>query len=184
MTATEAPPQLPTDLATLVQRHQAGVWRYLRYLGAESTEADDLVQETFLAFARAEFVQRDPRQTAGYLRTLARHQLLALRRRQHREVSTVELEAAESVWAAAAGSDGSLGGYLEALGECVEQLEGRPREAIDLHYRQGAGRDAIAVKLDMKPDGVKSLLRRTRELLRECVERKINSADRRNESQP
>lgn len=189
MTATEAPPQPPlpqppSDLATLVQEHQAGVWRYLRFLGAERTEADDLAQETFLAFAQAQFVERDPRQTAGYLRTVARNRLLALRRRQHRQVSTVELEAADSVWAAAAGPDGSLSGYLDALRDCVEQLEDRPREAIDLHYRNGASREAIAEKLDMKPDGVKTLLRRTRELLRECVERKINSAERRNENQP
>jgi DNA-directed RNA polymerase specialized sigma24 family protein len=58
----------------------------------------------------------------------------------------------------------------------VAQLQGPPREAIDLHYRDGVGREAIAAKLEMKPDGVKSLLRRTRELLRECVQRKVNSA--------
>jgi RNA polymerase sigma-70 factor (ECF subfamily) len=172
-------PHPPSDLATLVETHQAGVWRYLRFLGAEQTEADDLVQETFLAFARAEFVERDACQTAGYLRTVARNQLLALRRRQHHEVSTVELEAADSVWAAAAGPDGSLGGYLDALSECVDELDGRPRQAIDLHYQDGAGREAIAAKLDMKPDGVKSLLRRTRDLLRECVERKMNATETR-----
>jgi RNA polymerase sigma-70 factor (ECF subfamily) len=171
-------------LATLIHVHQAGVWRYLRFLGAERTEADDLTQETFLAFARSRFVERDTRQTASYLRTVARNQLLALRRWQHREPSTVELEAADSVWTAAAGTDGSLNGYLDALRGCVEQLEGRPREAIDLHYRDGESREAIAEKLDMKPDGVKSLLRRTRETLRECVERKTSGADRRDESQP
>ena len=106
---------------------------------------------------------------------MARNQLLALRRKQNREISTVELEAADSVWAAAAGPDGSLSDYLDALRECVEQLEGRARQAIDLHYRDGAGREAIAERLDMKPDGVKTLLRRTRQVLRECVERKINS---------
>jgi len=168
----------------LIYRHQAGVWRYLRFLGAEQTEADDLTQETFLSFTRADFVERDPRQTVGYLRTVARNQLLALRRRQNREVNTVELEAADSVWAAAAGPDGSLSGYLDTLRDCVAELRGRPREAIDLHYRHGAGRDAIAAKFDMKPDGVKSLLRRTRALLRECVERKINSANRRSENRP
>ena len=190
MSAIQAPPQStlgssvpsppPRDLATLVQDHQAGVWRYLWFLGAERTEADDLTQETFLAFTQARlgkgFVERDRNQTAGYLRTVARNQLLALRRRQHREVSTVQLDAAESVWAAAAGPDGSLSDYLDALRGCVEQLEGRPRTAIELHYRDHEGRDAIARQLDMKPDGVKSLLRRTRELLRECVERKTNGA--------
>jgi RNA polymerase sigma-70 factor, ECF subfamily len=178
MTATEAPPQPPVppprrDLATLVQEHQAGVWRYLRFLGAERTEADDLTQETFLAFARAEFVERDDRQTVGYLRTVARNQLLVRRRRQHREISTVELEAADSVWAAAAGPDGSLAGYLDALRECVDGLEGRARQAIDMHYHEHASREAIADQLDMQPDGVKTLLRRTRQVLRECIERKL-----------
>jgi RNA polymerase sigma-70 factor (ECF subfamily) len=177
MTATESPPQpRPSDLASLVHQHQSGVWRYLRFLGADRTEADDLAQETFLAFARAEFVERDGRQTAGYLRTVARNQLLALRRKQNREISTVELEAADSVWAAAAGADGNLGGYLDALRECVGQLKDRARRVVDLHYRDGASREAIAAELDMKPAGVKTLLRRTRELLRECVERKVNGA--------
>jgi RNA polymerase sigma-70 factor (ECF subfamily) len=181
MTVIQAPPEPTCDLATLVQEHQAGIWRYLRFLGADRTEADDLAQETFLAFAKAKFVEREPCQTAGYLRTVARNQLLALRRQQQREISTVDLEAADSVWAAAAGVDGSLAGYLDALRTCVEQLERRPRQAIDLHYRDGAGREAIAAELDMKPDGVKSLLRRTRDLLRECVERKITIAERHDE---
>jgi RNA polymerase sigma-70 factor (ECF subfamily) len=183
MTALEAPPLTPkpsppSDLAALVQMHQAGVWRYLRYLGAEQTEVDDLTQETFLAVAGSDFTQRDARQTAGYLRTVARNQLLALRRRERREISTVDLDTAERVWAAAAGDDGSLGNYLDALRECVEQLAGRPRQVVDRHYRDGASREAIASELDMKPDGVKSLLRRTRDLLRECVERKINADSR------
>src|SRR6478735_4276856 len=100
--ASDASPAF--DLARLVERHQAGVWRYVRFLGADAAEADDLTQETFLALARAEFVERDERQTAGYLRVVARNQLLVLRRKQHREISTVDLEAADSVWAAASGS--------------------------------------------------------------------------------
>jgi RNA polymerase sigma-70 factor (ECF subfamily) len=170
-----SPPAGPCDLSRLVQEYQAGVWRYVRFLGAERAEADDITQETFLAIARAVFAERDERQTAGYLRVVARNQLLALRRKQRREISTVELEAAESVWTAAAGPDGSLAGYLDALRECVGGLEGRSRQAIDLHYRDGASREAIAAALDMTPDGVKTLLRRTRQVLRECIERKLSS---------
>ncbi len=169
------PPANPFDLANLVHRHQAGVWRYVRFLGAAAAEADDLTQETFLAVARAEFAQRDERQTAGYLRVVARNQLLSLRRKQHREIGTVELEAADNVWAAAAGPEGNLTGYLDALADCLTKLEGRSREAIDLHYREGASRDAIASQLGMKPDGVKTLLRRTRQVLRECIERRLKT---------
>jgi RNA polymerase sigma-70 factor (ECF subfamily) len=143
-------------------------------LGADGTEAADLAQETFLAFARARFAERDGSQTVAYLRTVARNQLLALRRKQNREISTVELEAADSVWAAAVGPSGDFTDYLDALRQCIDQLEGRCRLAIDMHYRDGLGRDAIADRLEMKPDGVKTLLRRTRQSLRECVERKLN----------
>ena len=170
------PPCGPPAFAGLVRTHQAGVWRYMRFLGADRSEAEDLTQETFLAFARSEFVERCDRQTAGYLRVIARNQLLALRRKQNREINTVELEAADTVWAAAAGPDGSLTEYLDALRECVEQLDGRARRAVDLQYREDAGREAIAAKLEMKPDGVKTLLRRTRQLLRECVERKTSTS--------
>jgi RNA polymerase sigma-70 factor, ECF subfamily len=163
----------PNDLASLVNRFQAGVWRYVRYLGADTTEADDLTQETFLAVARGGFAERDDRQTAGYLRTVARNQLLVLRRKQNREISTVELEAADTVWAAAAGQDGRLDAWLDALRECVDGLEGRARRAIDMHYHEHASREAIATQLEMQPDGVKTLLRRTRQLLRECIERKL-----------
>jgi RNA polymerase sigma-70 factor (ECF subfamily) len=170
-----SPPPGPANLANVIRQHQDGVWRYVRFLGADPSEADDLTQETFLAFARSEFVERCQGQTTGYLRVVARNQLLALRRKQCREVSTVELEAADAVWAAAAGPDGSLNEYLDALRECVEQLEGRARRAVDLHYCEQAAREAIAVELEMKPDGVKTLLRRTRQLLRECIERKIKT---------
>jgi RNA polymerase sigma-70 factor, ECF subfamily len=163
----------PFDLARVVREHQAGVWRYVRFLGAEPTEADDLTQETFLALAHGGFVERDERQTIGYLRVVARNQLLALRRRQSREINTVDLEAADAVWAAAAGVDGSLTAYLDALRDCISKLERRAQEVIELHYRDKAGREVIANQLGMQPDGVKTLLRRIRQVLRECIERKL-----------
>ena len=48
------------------------------------------------------------------------------------------------------------------------------REAINGFYRDRLSREELAAKLDMKPDGVKTLLRRTREVLRNCIEKKIS----------
>ena len=166
------------NLPELVREHQVGIWRYLRFLGASTAEAEDLTQETFLAVARRPFDQRSPGQSSAYLRTVARNQLLMLRRKQKHEISTVELEMADSAWVQWAGSDGSLDAYIDGLEVCLEKLEGRARRAIDLHYRLGASRAAIATDLQMKPDGVKTLLRRTRQLLRECIERRLSSDNR------
>ena len=85
------------DWETLVRRYQATVWRYLRYLGADPAEADDLTQETFFAVAKSSFQSRSPDETAAYLRKAARNQLLMARRRDSRRVTTVALSAAEQV---------------------------------------------------------------------------------------
>jgi RNA polymerase sigma-70 factor (ECF subfamily) len=171
MTAATAHRQ--AEMAALVRAHQAGVWRYVRFLGCDPTEADDLVQETFLAVLREEFEIRSPAETAAYLRTVARNRLLMARRKQRTIPPAVDLEAAEAVWARVAREDG-LGDYLAALGDCLEvAVSPRVRRALELQYRDRASRAEIAAALDLAVEGVKTLLRRARIALRNCVERKI-----------
>jgi len=96
---------------------------------------------------------------------------MSLRKAKRRPVLE-NLELADEVWSRLAGDDG--GGYFDALRECLESLEGRAREAIELRYRDDRSRTEIGQLLEIGEDGVKSLLRRTRELLRRCVEKRIN----------
>ena len=42
------------ELETLIRAHQAELYRYLRYLGADPASAEDLVQDTFLATFQSE----------------------------------------------------------------------------------------------------------------------------------
>ncbi len=161
------------DLARLVQSHQASLWRYVRYLGAAATEADDLVQETFLALFRSGFNEKSKAETSSYLRTAIRLQLLMLRRHQSRQPEAAELEVAEQVWADTFADTKSENGYLGALDDCVDQLDGRAAQAIRLQYHQRASRSEMAKQLKMKSEGVKTLLRRTRDALRNCIERKL-----------
>ncbi len=171
MTAATADRQ--AEMAALVRAHQAGVWRYLRFLGCDSTEADDLTQETFLVVLREGFEVRSAAETGAYLRTVARNRLLMDRRKRRSRPTAVDLEAAEAVWAEVAGDDG-LSDYLAALGECLQRaISPRVRRAIELQYREKAGRAEIAVELDLAVEGVKTLLRRARSALRECVQRRL-----------
>jgi RNA polymerase sigma-70 factor (ECF subfamily) len=162
------------DLANLVREHQADVWRYLRYLGAAADDADDLTQETFLAIARSPLEQRSRGETAAYLRTAARNQLLMLRRKQGRQICTVELTSAEQVWAEAI-STGDSSEFIESLNRCYDALVGRAREAVDRFYREGETREQLAARFGISTDGVKTLLRRTRAGLRDCIERRLKS---------
>jgi len=160
-------------MADLVREHQAGLWRYLRFLGCRPPEADDLVQETFLAVFRDGFDHRSPQETAAYFRTVARNRLLMARRKQNSAPPAVDVEAAEAVWAEVADGDG-LSDYLVALDDCLATaVTDRVRQALHLQYRDRATRAEIATQLEMSVEGVKTLLRRARSTLRQCVERKL-----------
>lgn len=157
------------DVVALVRTHQAEVWRYLRYLGASTELADDLTQETFLQLLRAPFAQRSPAETTGWLRTVARN--LWVRSFRRPPFALAELDTLEATWDGFAQDDGGREA-LAHLRHCVEQLSGRAREVVRMHYEEHCSRGAIGERLGIGEDGVKSLLRRTRTLLRACVERR------------
>lgn len=157
------------DVIRLVQQHQAEVWRHLRFLGATAELADDLTQETFLQLLRAPFEDRGPQARAGWLRTVARNLYVKSFRRP--PWPTAEVDELEAAWQGFAGDDAG-DTAIAHLRTCLEQLDGRARQAIELHYEQRRSRSHIGERLGIGEDGVKSLLRRTRTLLRECIERR------------
>lgn len=157
--------------ADLIRTHQAGIWRYLRYLGCDASLADDLTQETFLAVLQKPFEQRSDAETASYLRTVARHKFLRTAEKSRRGPSAEDLSLAEDIWAETHADGGNE--YLDALEDCLSQINGRSRTAIQRRYRDDRSRAQIAEELSLTEDGVKTLLRRTRQSLRQCVDGKL-----------
>ncbi|RIK62769.1 MAG: sigma-70 family RNA polymerase sigma factor [Planctomycetota bacterium] len=159
------------ELERLVEAHQRGVWRYLRFLGAGESEADDLTQETFLEVWRKPFEQQTPQATAAYLRCVAKNRFLMFIRARGRRPAVIDLEQAEHDFAQFARDDGG-DSQVDALTDCMGRLDGRARQAVDLFYRDGHSRQQAAQLMHMKEEGFKTLLRRVKELLRECMERR------------
>lgn len=161
------------DVVRLVRAHQAEVWRYLRFLGASTELADDLCQDTFVQLLRAPFVERSPAETAAWLRTVARNRYVQSLRRP--PFAAADLDAIEATWTGFAGDDGG-DANLARLRECLGSLDGRARQAVQWHYEQRRSRRAIAEQLGIGEDGVKSLLRRTRDWLRRCMARRAEAS--------
>ena len=166
---TESP---PLDIAALVRTHQVEIWRYLRLLGSDPAEAEDLCQETFLAVLRKPFPESEPRSTAAYLRQVARNLLLKRRRSARREPRVEDLEQIDTVWSEVASEDGGQD-YIDALRECLASVSGRARQCLELCYGSGRSRGEIAAELGVGEDAVKSMLRRTRASLRSCIARRM-----------
>lgn len=161
------------DVTRLVQVHQVAVWRYLRYLGATAELADDLVQESFLQLLRSPYEDRGDAACAAWLRTVARNLYVKSFRRPPFEAA--ELDQIEAAWATFA-EDDSGDERLRRLQACLEHLDGRARQVVRLHYEERRSRRDIGMRLGIGEDGVKSLLRRTRTVLRACIERKGEGA--------
>lgn len=165
-------------LEMVVRRHQAEIFRYLRYLGAVAEDAEDLVQDVFLAAFHAERQPDldDVRGTAAWLRAIGRNLFLrhcARRKRDGIAASIQECKEAESVWANEFLRDDDGFKVMDALRDCLETLPEKQRQALDMRYRDRVPREAMGQRLAITGDGVKSLLRRIRSALAECIEKRL-----------
>ena len=166
----ESPRIQPDPLAAFVRAHQAWVWRYLVFLGCERSLADDLTQDTFVAVLGRE-QSIGVRAQRSYMRRTAQSMLLKAHRRR-RSVELVDELVAEAAFDLFCGADEGAG-YLDALRQCLAQLDERQRQAIDWLYREGVSRGEVGRRLGLSEGGVKSLLRRVYARLRHCVTRRL-----------
>jgi RNA polymerase sigma-70 factor, ECF subfamily len=160
------------DPATLIERYQTGIWRYLRALGCDPAEADDLTQETFLAVLQHTFVDYGPAAVAAYLRRVAHNLLVSARRRAGKVMAVEDIEQFDRAWEDWAGNDEGEA-RLEALRECLQQLTDRARMALDMRFRDRSSRSEIAAALGITEHGAKNLMQRAKQQLRVCIERKM-----------
>jgi RNA polymerase sigma-70 factor (ECF subfamily) len=160
--------------AEMVETHQVGVWRYLRFLGCDEARADDLTQEVFFVALTKPFNYENRNQATVWLRRVARNLFLADTRRRNREITLEDLDAREEVFAVQFGADDGEG-FHEALRRCLEQVPERSRLALSTFYG-GDSRQNAAVVLGMTEEALKKLLFRLRQALRDCIERRRANA--------
>ncbi len=173
------------QLEQLIRTHQAMVYRYLRYMGAAADVAEDVAQETFLAAYKSSNVPMEDAAVEGgrcaaWLRGVARNQLLMhFRKARSNPISSdpvmleQALNQADEVWATELLRNGDGFDYAEALQACLGKLQGTQRKVLDLFYSEEFSRTQIAETLQMSEDGIKSLLRRVRAALRQCVQARL-----------
>lgn len=148
---------------------QLRVRRYLRFLGCGRGSVDDLVQETLLA-ATARAPGRLP--PLPWLLTTARNCLRMQLRRAGRRREVVDLDRLHRSWIEQAGDDGG-DAMRSALRTCLGELPPRTRLALQLRYGEGASRAAIAARIGVGEQGLKSLLARARAGLAVCIQRRL-----------
>ena len=168
-------------LAELVEAHQAELFRYLRFIGADYPVAEDLLQDAFLrAFQSkaAPDLDNHPARRA-WLRRIAHNLFIDHCRRRGRSPVSFDTEAAETAeafWSRGFYEHDEGFGCMEALEECMKGLSVSQRELIDAFYAARRSREEIAESLGISPSGVKAALRRVRESLGQCIQHRLSKA--------
>ena len=161
------------QLAVLWTTAQGEVAAFLRSV-VDASAVQDLLQQVAVKLVR-NFDRYDPsRPFTPWAIGVAKYEVLAWRRRQatdrHRFGDEIVERVADAFAHAAADEETPL---REALHYCLQRVEGRGREALDLYYGQGQKSDDVADALHVSSGAVRMLLCRVRETIRRCIQQRI-----------
>lgn len=163
----------------IVVQYQMPVRAFLAARLSDQHEAEDLAQEVFMtAFARlAEFDSSLP--LTPWLRGIANNQLRNHLRRR-REKTAGDAAALDGVLDRTIdGMDEDAGHAheLTALQTCLQAIDRRARELLELRYARGCELAEIEAQLQLKHSAVSMALHRVRQRLRDCIHRRLNATE-------
>jgi RNA polymerase sigma-70 factor (ECF subfamily) len=146
-------------------RTARSVWSYLARITGDRTLADDLLQESYYRFLRAERRFDGESHRRNYLFRIATN-LAHDRHRRGRQAVNVPVPAENEPGALVDGSD--LAAETERrtdLARAMATLKPREREMLWLAYAQGSSHEEIAESLGVRKASIKILLFRARRRL-------------------
>ena len=170
-------PKDPEVFSQLVRDHHRELLVYARALTHDVLTAREVVQDAFVvAFEKMDTfdVTRD---FAAWMRGIVRNKWREwLRRNRRPQISDTELatmDAQVANWQASKAAGSSV--VFDALEQCLDRLPENLRATVDACYYRGETGDEAAQTLGVAPAAVRKRLQRARDLLRDCVEKKIGS---------
>ena len=166
------------QLTELVDAHQTELFRYLKYLGASHSGAEDLLQEIYIRAFKAAVTPdlSNPVVRLSWLRRIGHNLFIDHCRRNNRSpisFNSEVAEQAENYWQNEFLPHDQGFACLEALEQCLRNLPDRQRAMIDSFYAARNSRDQLAAEFGIAPDSVKMALRRIRHALGGCIERRL-----------
>ncbi len=172
MLAKAAPDRAAFD--GLVRRHQAGLRAFLRKLGADAAQADDLAQETFIKALRSLQSYRGGASFRSWLYAIAWREFLQGARSERSRSRLSEAVAAESQGEATC----STGDFSLDLQRALASLDDIERAAVLLCDAVGLSHGEASVTLGAPLGSVKTYVARAREKLRTFLENETQLRNR------
>ncbi len=164
----ENSPETPTVLAQLYRLHRGRMYRYALSLLKNGSDAEDAVQEAFLALFRyqPDFADLGAEKTLGYLQKCVRSACIRQMKKRRRSPASLSLEECGEE---PAEQEEVFSGTCDAIRRAILSLPTIYRDPMALYclYEEPPGR--IAALLGISEQAVRSRIRRGRALLKKTL---------------
>jgi RNA polymerase sigma-70 factor (ECF subfamily) len=163
---TEVVLQMDEDaFRAFYERTAKSVWLYLTKITRDAQLADDLLQETYYRFVRADRPFDNDEHRKNYLFRIATNLVRDGHRRRHGTLTVRVPDEDTPGVLRTAGNAGDDAVRRVDLGRAMGQLKPRERELLWLAYANGSSHVEIADSLGVRKSSVKALLFRARRRL-------------------
>jgi RNA polymerase sigma-70 factor, ECF subfamily len=153
---------------------QPSVSQYVASLVRDSWAVRDIVQNTSLTLLRKFSEYDDAKPFLAWSLGIAKFEILGHKRDAARDRMIFDSEFLDQyteTWALVAPR---ISHESVALRHCIDKLQGKTRSIVKMRYAEGETSEAIAGKLNLSAANVRTILKRTREALRRCVDQQVD----------
>lgn len=165
---------LMRELAGYWVQSQSAISAYITANVIDMHHVEDLVQEVAQVCAEKFSTFDRDRSFVSWALGIARHRLLKYYRTRSRDRLVLSEPALERLEAALVRVEHEAEDRRDAVRRCLQRIEGRRRQVLELRYGVGVKVADIAAQLDMSPSGVSVMLHKVRAALFSCIRRELD----------
>lgn len=166
-----------TEFIMLFSRHSQRIYRFIRSLVDNRTDAEEVYQNTCtVLWSKFDSFESGSNFWAWSCQ-IVRYEVLNYRRRQNLERHVFSDEFYSRVAESAMVSIDELDQQQAALSVCFELLTDRQKEVLEKIYEPEATPQSVARSLKRSPNAIYKTMRRAHELLFSCIQRRLKSGD-------
>jgi RNA polymerase sigma-70 factor (ECF subfamily) len=168
------PPDRAEEFVFLLARHERPLAAYVMTMVPHPQDADDILQEAKVVMWR-NFAKFETGTNFGaWARKVAFHQVLAYRKRKHRDRLDFSEDFLRAVGEEAESSASRLEERERALHDCIAKLPAEHGEVLRLRYQEALSLDDMAARLGRTVCALYRQLSRVRQVLHECVSKTLS----------
>lgn len=170
-------PDPAEEFVFLLARHERLLGAYVMTMVPHPQDADDILQEAKVVMWRHFSSFQPGTNFAAWARKIAFHQVLAFRKRRHRDRLDFSEEFLSAVSEEIERGAERLEQRERLLHDCVAKLPSDQRETLHLRYQEGLSLEEMAARLQRSVGALYRQLSRMRQVLHDCVTRHLRHSE-------